>query len=861
MVEPEFETNKQPYTLFVQAEDVVEMNAEVGQDPSVISSDALTSQTVAFLDNDPGVGVTAESLDDEIALVDGTEDLQLGSFLSRPTRIASDTWTAAEFIGVKAAYDPWSLFLGNTVIQRKLQNFAFLRGTMHTKVIINGTPFQYGALRVVYSPLEGFTHNKVRGTVGVPQGELISYSQQPGFFVFPQANAGGELELPFVLHKNWLDITSAAEVAKMGTLRTIIYAPLASAVAGGSTAVTIHIYAWMTNVLLMGSTMKLNLQAKDEYQEGLISSPATAVANIASTLTRVPILGRFARATEIGANSLAAIARLFGYTNAPVIENVSGFMPLNGPMLASAHIGTAAQKLTLDPKQELSIDPRPHGAGSEDELSLAYLKKKESFFYVTSWQTSDLAGAQIFNMRVNPALMQTAAITNVGGMTVANRVYHTPLSYIGEMFKQWRGGLVLRIKVVATKFHKGRLKISYDPRGDIAATNPDENMVYTQILDIGEQDDLEIEMPFHQDVSWLDYDRSLQENYSYNGHLTPRIGTDNGTLSIRVLNTLTAPASGTVNIMFFIRAADDFEFANPADHIGGSAAAYPTPSFFEVQAEDHTELVPTRVILGKSTQPSPDRYGLNYGECVTSLRTLIHRSVLQDTAWVNSVAANAIQIIHKVFKIMPYTPGFVPGTWLTSAQKVVAIAGNAPYAFNCMPHIPYIAGMFLGYRGSTTYTVTPGLDRYGDVTDMRVTRTTDPTAANERVYFNGAGILASSTLGQRTAFANVSGYPVNGLSGMAITATQTNGSLVFNLPDFKRFNFSLVDPTVYSVGTAEDGTDTQGALLQIMLRTGASSETNTFTIQSEVCAGPDFQCLFFLCCPTLDYLITTPVPV
>jgi hypothetical protein len=412
----------------------------------------------------------------------------------------------------------------------------------------------------------------------------------------------------------------------MGTLNFVVYNPLRTAVSGGTTSVTLRVYAWMSDVQLMGATSKLVLQA-DEYGKGPVSAPASALASVAQTLTHVPIIGRFARATEIGASAVSKIATLFGYTNVPVIADVHGYTPMNGPMMASAHIGTAIQKFALDPKQELSIDPSPHGIGSADELSLSYLKTKESYFAATSWSTSDTDGTQLFNMRVNPFQATSIDINNSAATSVGRQTYHVPLSYVGSMFKHWRGDIIVRMKVVCTKFHKGRLKISYDPRGDITTSDPAENAVYTEILDIGEKDDVEIRIPYHQDLPWLRIDQSLTDNWSPGNSLAPRTGIDNGVITVRVLTGLTAPVSGTINLNFFVRGAENFEYANPCGHIGLDAGNL-VPSFFQLQAEDLTDVVLSQFMMGTPVKTGVDRYALNYGECVGSLRNLLHRYVV-----------------------------------------------------------------------------------------------------------------------------------------------------------------------------------------------------------------------------------------
>jgi len=824
----------------------------------------MTSQTVTFIDNAEGEVVMAGSEVNAIAQVDGTEDLQLGKFLGRPTAIASFNWSTSDTLGVKSTILPWSLFLNNTNIRKKIDNFAFLRGKLHIKVMVNGTPFQFGLIRACYSPLLGLVNDKIRTTPVGTEPILTPYSQQPGFFITPAANAGGQMELPFFYHKNWLDITGKNNVDNFGTINFVIFAPLGVAVTGGTTSVTVQVFAWMSDVELMGSTASLALQG-DEYDEslGVVSKPASAVANIASYLTKVPIIGPFARATQIGATAIGSIAKIFGFTNVPVIADVHAYMPMNAPMLASGHIGTAVQKFTLDPKQELSLDPTLHGLTPQDELAIPYIKGKESYLGSGTWSTSSTVDTLLFCLRVTPALYQRANIQNTVPATVGQRLYHTPISYMSQMFYNWRGSLVIRIKIVATKFHKGRLKISYDPRSDITSSNPDVNVVYTHIVDIGEEDDIEIEIPYHQDTPWLLVDKSLSDNWNTTGSLPNRIGTDNGVLTVRVLTTLTAPSTGSVKLLAFTKGGDDFEFANPSDHIGAEGSNS-VPSFFALQAEDVTSVMPTRYVLGEKSIPHPERYAQNFGEAINSLRALLHRHMTQDTVWFNTATASALNIYGKILRIMPYTPGFDPNaSTAVSANKVVAATGSAPYAMNTMTHMPYISGMYLGYRGGANYVLTPGFDLYSpSISDFRVTRwTAQATDPNYRQWKQLSSALGSATQSAKAYLLGRGAYLSDGLAGMAITTTHTNGSISFQLPDFKLANFSLSDPANFALGVDTDGTNRQAAFAQILIKANATTDTTYNTLQTQVSAAPDFTCLFWLCCPTLDYLTGNPTPI
>ncbi len=839
--------------LLVQSEETME-TLPLSEDSAPQTE---TEQTTTFVDNSGGMQVTAQAPSNSVAKVDGTEDLSLGTFLSRPVKINSFSWGPSD-TGVIVAVSPWQLYFSNTAVKRKIENFAFFRGKLHIKTLINGSPFQYGLLRATYTPLRSTTSWRIRSNAVTPITDLIPLSQLPGFYIQPQANAGGSLEAPFFYNKNWLDLTSNSDVQGFGRLEYDVFYPIASATAGGSTTASVVTYAWLSDVELMGPTESLTLQA-DEYVEGPVSSPATAIASVASTLSHVPVIGRFARATEIGAKSVANIARLFGYTNVPVIDDVRGFQPMNGPMLASAHIGVPAQKLTYDPKQELSIDPSIHGLKPVDELALSYLKKKESYFAASSWSTNDALGSVLFNMRINP--YQFAAIPLLNGSSVeqARRVYHTPLSYMSEMFRSWRGGLKIRVKVVCTKFHKGRLKVSFDPRANISTHAVDENLVYTEIIDIGETDEVEFIIPYHQATAWLDIDKDITDtNWAPGTNLPPRLGIDNGSLNITVLNTLVAPATGSVGLMFFISGADDFEFANPSDHIGNDIATttYKEPSFLAVQADDHVELSPKAITLGIPVSPSKDRYAQNYGEVITSLRTVLHRSSISDYTYLAPFAANSIRLIGKAYRVLPNTPGYTSGTFLSSANKVLT-AGTAAYNFSYMHPMLWISSLFGGFRGSATITVTPSADLRNGISNVQVSRS--DTVQGNNTQLSNVTLTNPGTVSQQLALLSNPGVVLPGSGGLALTSTNTNGSLSFNLPFFSKYNFGYTFPT--QAGSNQDDTDKMCAMLTMFHTTGADASTSAMAFSNAWCAGPDFTCLFFLNCPTVDYLKNPAVAV
>jgi len=828
-----------------------------------------TEVTATFTETPQEQAMWVSNADPEISQVDSTEDLPLESFLARPVTIVSYSWTTSDPVGVLGSFRPWQLFMNTPTVRNKLNNFAFFRGKLHLKVVINGTPFQYGCLRLAYRPLVGLIRDSIRTNTTSDLPLRVPYSQTPGFYIDPSANQGGEMELPFFYHKNWLDITSNTDVDNFGLASLIVYAPLNIALTTASTAVSVRVVAWATDVELMGATSKFALQS-DEYGKGAISGPASAVAGVAGMLTKIPVIGSFARATQIGASAVSSIASIFGFTNPPNISDVQPIYQMSAPHLATSDISVPYQKLTLDPKTELAIDPCPFSLPNVDELSINHLKKKESFFGYTTWSTTQNVNSSLFYMRVTPSIRDLVTLNNVG--VKGYRHYDTPLSYMANVFQHWRGSLKIRFKVVCTKYHKGRIKIQWDPVNNIFTDNPDLNTAYTHILDLGESTEVTLEIPYHQATAWLSTASTAGENgWRLGTNIAPVPGWDNGMLGIRVYNILEAPSTpSTVTILAYISAGDDFEFSNPRSNITVDDTV-PTPSFFALQS-DIDECDPclyqlqsdtsTYHCFGTRGKPSDHRYDMNFGEAVLSLRKLLRRSQIVDTVPLPTGTVSATNIYRKGLFRIPYTPGYVPYSWSTQANRVLA-GGTANYAFNNMHMIPYITGMFLGTRGGVNYTLTASCPQ-AQLNDIRITRVTDSSAITptNRLVQLMTSIAGAATLSSKVANLGVIWNKRDGLAGMALSSAVIAPTVQFTIPDNNNYNFTLSDPDHWLEGDAADGTNAQGALVTITVANStANDEVGYTTLLTSAGIGTDFTCLFFLCCPTLDYLLNDPTPV
>jgi len=368
--------------------------------------------------------------------VDTSQNIELGDFLKRPVLIDSRTWGVGNTLDIATdTFKPWHLYFNKASIKRKLDNYYMVRCNLHLKFVINASPFFYGCVLVSYQPLTNFNPCPVILSA-TERKENIPLSQRPHIYLYPQNCQGGEMVLPFLYYKNWLDATSATDLQNMGEISYNSFNALANANGVVADNISIQVYAWAEDIEIAGPTTELSVQGKDEYShDGIVSRPASAIARAAGRLSGLPVIGEFATATSYAAGAVADIAALFGYTDVPVIDDVHAFQNKSFPNLSASDIGAPIEKLTLDSKNELSIDPKIAGVNVEDELMISSFVQRESYIFNSTWASSDAINTGLFYCKVSPDCM---AVESVTGATIT---WQTPMSYVSKCFRFWRGDI------------------------------------------------------------------------------------------------------------------------------------------------------------------------------------------------------------------------------------------------------------------------------------------------------------------------------------------------------------------------------------------------------------------------------------
>jgi hypothetical protein len=787
-----------------------------------------TSQTAEFVDANKGEILTFPVSASQCAPIDDQSSLGLADFLSRPVLISTHSWTTSAF--TTSTIYPWQLFHNNIAIKYRLQNFALIRGDLKIKVVVNCSPFYYGALIAYYTPL----YSQVPGLASTSV-DFVTVSQRPHIWVYPQTSSGGEMTAPFFYNANYLPLANAINFQAMGSLTFKQYTALTSANGATTNGCTIQVYAWLENAQLQGnSTVAIMQSGKDEYGNGPISAPAAALSNWVKHLKSTPVIGKYATATQIGASAVSQIAKLFGWSNVPVIEDVKPVKNLPFHDLASAHLAEPVTKMTLDPKAEISVSPEVVGLDGTDELAIAHLAQKESFLTSSVWASTDAVGTQYFTAAVHPFMYDRGTASSAGTYGIAM----TPICWTSRMFTFWRGDIIYRFKVICSRFHQGRLRISWDPYANNAASTDTTHVILTKIIDLAESDEVEFRVPYMQHVQWCGTialgDVNTGNNWG-NGSTgsSTAAGVANGVITVKCLTNLSAPLdTASVTILTFVRAADNFMLANPCDLPSSHSYLQMQSGVAEVDDDNVDNSI----------------FKVNFGDPVLSLRTLLRRSVRHDTMGFQIPSSPSFVLIRQ--GRFPHQPGYDANGVATA--NGVETPGNT-YGFNPVHMTPlsWVCPAFIGNRGSIRW----HYNMY-QTTGAQTQPITMLTAARGRVAVTQGNQQAVSTVipGSFTkANMDLWKYDVveKGCSGLCVTNQMTQTGVSIEMPMNTNYKFCFNVPSYSVTGVATDGTLTDSYAISAFI--DPTSVATTVYATRYVCAGTDFNLHFFLNVPVLYY--------
>lgn len=768
-------------------------------------------------------------------------DANLQEYLRRPVKVLDTDWTvtAGSF---QTVIDPWSLFIEDANVRKRIENYRLLQGKLCIRIAINGGPFYYGKAIAAYFPRQLENDH----SFGAVNGDF--YRQQlsmlPHVFLDSTTSEGGMIKTPFLNPDNWIDLAGNS-YRLMGRLHIQSMNDLLHANSSSGT-VNIVAYAWMEDVRLAAPTTReyfsyVAQAGGDEYGTGILSKPASAIAKVAGMLSDIPVIKPFARPTELVASTIGRVAHVFGFSRPALVDDICRSKLKGGGNLPNTDAHEAVQKLTLDSKQELCVDPRTVGLSDVDEMAFDYIKQKEAYVSQLEWLETDAGGTEIGSFIIGPDFHNSETI-NTYSMDLP-----VPMYTVATLFKYWRGSIKLRFQLVASQMHRGRIRLTYDPITHVSGTVP-ENEVYSRIIDLATNRDFEMVIAWNNSKSWLKVnDRYGGSFFNHSGggptqFLEPF---HNGEVRLEVVNELTSPnpsLAQPVYINCFVSAGEDFELASPHDEIIKECEFEPQSGYEAQSGAEGEEVVQEEDGIPESpapitsigTEESPDNPNMHifFGESFRSIRALLKRYCYHQALG----KRNTEYPFGWVESNFPVEPGVS-----RAPRHITGGPGFTAYNYTAMTYLNWFTPCYVGWRGGLRSKFVPcSYDKPGYLAVRRAGRAVDQADCG---HF-GLDLQTANFGGWQSILLNMCGIG----AGTDIIYPYVDGSMEVEFPFYVNKRFAPARAFLDgSAGDAERNERGENAGHVGFYDTGSIEGS----ILRYVAAGDDFSLFMFIGSPPI----------
>jgi hypothetical protein len=558
-------------------------------------------------------------------------------------------------------------------------------------------PFQAGVLRLCYTPPVGaYTYQDPTST----RFNANYASQLPGVNLDICETTAVEFRVPWI---NALDF-AAYNAATTGDFPSnfgafCLYSYLPVTIAAGATAPTYTMWFWLEDVELVSAVpdnctlltpQSGGPKAADpraaETGVGPITQLLGRTATVLSFAGNIPLISSYAQPAAWAARTAQKVAAAFGWSKPMVLLPPARMLNSLNTFQNNCDGHDASFPLSL--VCDNHVEALPGFAGSNvDEMALAYVLAQYALVANFTLSFTDVTGTLKYGANVTPAALWYQGSSNwsiplpARALNAQASVLTTPLFYVGQCFRRWRGCIRFRFRAAKTKFHTGRVLIGFTPRvslqGALSTTqflSPsvlNSPLAYkSSIWDLREGNELVFEVPFVSSVANLEFEDSI------------------GDLTMLVMDPLNGPGTVSTSIPFAVEvsACPDFEFSVPAQ-----------PAYF-----------PSPIAVGASgqgvwyAQSGFEPYVVDrvsgaahaVGERILSLKQLLSRAGFVATASVVAGATTTVGIPR----------------WFSNLYTAVYV-GSPPTGVTYSPaaliYCSYLSRMYAFARGSTGAHFTP----------------------------------------------------------------------------------------------------------------------------------------------------------
>lgn len=450
-----------------------------------------------------------------------------------------------------------------------LRAHTFFRSGAKVQIKLTSSPFHAGKLIFYYIP---------PGVRTQFRESVFAKAQYPCVYVDAANSTTAELDIPFVLIKDFLATYNPDAYSDFGQISVAVFNQLAIGT-GGPTMVNFALSLHPTE-----NQISLPVLAHDIELQGAFIPAAMMLAEAMPGLLEGAIPAITAGAAGVIAGGGAEMilngsaseqfedknfdkGAKYALNNLDVnTNNTTSHKDINqsAPSLSNM-TGLGTEHLSLYPERTAVKTYSSHST-FDDEMNLQRIAMVPSLLQMRSWADTDTPNTILFRTSIDPMVSPISAL----GDTFTT--YPTYLTHVTTPFAYWRGSIDYHFTFASTEQHKGKVIAAWIPY-DSSSTG-ESNILPTPTVETlslfpNEIFDLSMNKEFNFSVPY-----NTETPYRYVNEVSGRMPNDNtnfadlyssnyslGSLILMVYNRLSHPTTVTPTIQFnvYVKAGNDYQ--------------------------------------------------------------------------------------------------------------------------------------------------------------------------------------------------------------------------------------------------------------------------------------------------------------
>lgn len=501
----------------------------------------------------------------------------LKRLVERPTLVTTLGWTTSNAQGAlvwqKAV--PLDLLIPEAINHVPFDWFHLWRGKVIVTFQVNGTQWHSGRLAIVWVPLlskaQAATYyaDNLSAVTATHHGELD-----------PSVSNIVEMELDFSHPRDFIrpTVNDVRGQEQLGTLNIFVL----SALRCGDTVpqlvnVSVHVQFVENDFVILRGKDSASRKTNAVRQGNVF----TYNNNFKSA--RDVTVGQRAESDLFGSGMAAGASMHLDKPNCG-LEPVATTMNTMGYMSNSENI-PFAERLSLQAGAVMRVKPEHFGT-KKDEMDMVTMRQTYGLEKSIMWSTSQTSGTILTKAFICPCSKILENKLRYAGTPRPNTdpgdpIMVTPLDFFSIKNTYWKGGIKIKIVVVASAYHVGKLFLGLDYQDvEVPLTLLGATSEYGVYIDINEgRHEFEYKIKYQSDTPAKRVPNGPKGGFG--GEENLKFAT--GVWSLRVVNELVQPgdASSEVEVMIYLAADDDYrtyglDFNNRVVHSISPSKVFPT---------------------------------------------------------------------------------------------------------------------------------------------------------------------------------------------------------------------------------------------------------------------------------------------